>query len=94
MTVRDALARGDLREAIDLAGALVRKQPLDAAARFALIDLLGFAGDWARAGKQLDALGDVPGADGYRLLVGAGRRRAEFFADGVDDPSWLLELHP
>ncbi len=91
MTVQDALTRGELREAIDLAGAIVRDRPLDHAARFTLIDLLGFAGEWARAGKQLDALTDLPGVDLYRQLVQAGRERAEFFASGRRPPSWLIE---
>ncbi len=91
MTVRDALARGELREAIGLAGASVRDHPLDTAARFTLIDLLGFAGDWSRAGKQLDALGNAPGVEVYRSLVGASRHRDEFFAQGGAPPSWLIE---
>ena len=91
MTVQDALSRGDLREAIDHAGALVRERPLDHAARFTLIDLLSFAGDWARASKQLAALTASPEAGVYDNLIRAGRQRAEFFMSGQSAPSWLIE---
>ncbi len=91
MTVRDALNRAELREAINLAGATVRDHPLDHDARFTLVDLLGFAGDWSRAAKQLDALAGLPEVDLYRRLVQAGRERAEVFATGERPPSWLIE---
>lgn len=91
MTVPDALAQGDLRGAIDRAGAEVRARPLDPAARFTLATLLGFAGDWARAEKQVEALAEAPGIAEARLLVRAGRDRAEFFARGGPSPPWIVE---
>ena len=90
MTVQDALGRGDLRTAIDRAGVAVRDRPLDAAARSTLVDLLGFAGDWARAEKQVEMLADAPGGDTYRALVRAGRDRAAFFGGGAPPPPWVV----
>jgi len=48
---------GRLDEAIELLGAGLRDNPADARQRAFLFELLAFAGNHARAEKQLDVLG-------------------------------------
>ena len=82
MTVQDLLQGGRLAEAVAAQTAAVKAKPLDADARYLLFALLVFAGQWDRAGRQLDALGRQDpkleaGARIYRnLLVSEAERRA------------------
>ncbi len=78
---------GRLGEAIDALGAELRSDPTDAPRRTFLFELLCFAGQWDRAEKQLDVLGQG-GADAargtllYRSAVHAERTRQEMFTSG------------
>lgn len=87
---------GQLREAIDALGVELKKQPLDARRRTFLFELLCFAGEYERAGKQLDILSDASpeaasGALLYRSALHAERIRQEMFAK---DELPLSSAHP
>lgn len=87
---------GQLREAIDALGVELKKQPLDAKRRTFLFELLCFAGEYERAGKQLDILSDASaeaasGALLYRSALHAERIRQEMFAK---DELPLSSAHP
>ncbi|MGB7188870.1 MAG: type VI secretion system accessory protein TagJ [Acidobacteriaceae bacterium] len=77
---------GQLKPAIDALGDELRKQPLDTKRRTFLFELLCFAGEYDRAGKQLDVLSDASaetaaGAMLYRSALHAERIRQEMFAE-------------
>ena len=87
---------GQLREAIDALGVELKKQPLDTRRRTFLFELLCFAGEYDRAGKQLDILSDASaeaasGALLYRSALHAERIRQEMFAK---DELPLSSAHP
>lgn len=97
MTAKELLDDGRLGPAIDQLGREVKGQPSDARLRTSLFELLCFAGDWDRAGRQLDALGaldDAPnahlGLDLYRRLLEGERQRVATFQRGVR-PRLMLE---
>jgi type VI secretion system protein ImpE len=76
---------GQLKPAIDALGDELRKQPLDTKRRIFLFELLCFAGEYDRAGKQLDVLSDsspeaAAGAMLYRSALHAEKTRQEMFA--------------
>jgi len=78
---------GQLRQAIQALGEELRKQPLDARKRTFLFELLCFAGEYARAEKQLDLLGDAnkdaaAGALLYRSALHAEKTRQRMFETG------------
>jgi type VI secretion system protein ImpE len=78
---------GQLQPAIEALGQELRKQPLDTRRRTFLFELLCFAGEYERAGKQLDVLADASkeaaaGALVYRSALHAERTRQEMFARG------------
>jgi type VI secretion system protein ImpE len=80
---------GRLAEAIEALGIELRKDPGSARPRTFLFELLCFAGQFDRAGKQLDVLAQQDtkvqlGAALYRSLLQAHRRREELFAAGVE----------
>jgi type VI secretion system protein ImpE len=77
---------GKLQEAIRALGDEVRNSPLDARRRTFLFELLCFAGEYDRAEKHLDLLGDAnPGARMgtllYRSAIHAERIRQKMFAE-------------
>lgn len=82
MSVSELLRTGRLADATAAQTAVVKAQPLDVDARYLLFALLGFAGEWERAGRQLDALAhqDAQLAAGARiyvnLLASEAQRRA------------------
>jgi type VI secretion system protein ImpE len=87
---------GQLKPAIDALGDELKKQPLDARRRTFLFELLCFAGDYDRAGKQLDILADsgpeaASGALLYRAALHAERTRQEMFAK---DELPMASSHP
>ena len=57
MDARELFQSGRLDEAIAAQTAEVKAHPTDPERRYLLCGLLGFAGEWERAGRQLDALG-------------------------------------
>jgi type VI secretion system protein ImpE len=76
---------GQLQPAIDALGGELKKQPLDTRRRTFLFELLCFAGEYDRAGKQLDILSDASpeaaaGALLYRSALHAEKLRQEMFA--------------
>lgn len=84
MTADELYRAGRLDEAIEAVGVEVRASPLDARRRTFLLDLLCFAGDYARAEKQLDALArggpqEEMSALLYRSALHAERTRQEMF---------------
>jgi len=88
MTARELYQAGKLDEAIQKLGAELRDNPTDAARRTFLFELLCFAGEYDRAEKHLDVLGDasVDAATGslvYRAAVAAERSRNSLFEKGV-----------
>lgn len=95
-SVRELLDAGQLSRAIDAATAEVREAPTDSRRRIMLFELLGFAGDWERALKQLDAIGHQYaamelGVAIYRSCVAAERERARVFA-GKERPRFPEEV--
>jgi len=85
MTARELYRAGRLGEAIQAAGALLRNDPANARERTFLFELLCFAGDYARAEKQLEVLAQA-GPDAatgcllYRAALAAERSRCDLFA--------------
>jgi type VI secretion system protein ImpE len=78
---------GRLEDAIKAASAEVRDNPTDARRRVFLFELLCFAGDYDRADKQLEVLGQAGptsemGVLLYRSALYAQRQREDWFARG------------
>jgi type VI secretion system protein ImpE len=97
MTTKQLLDEGRLAAAIEAAGAELRSRPGDRGLRTALFEMLCFAGELDRAGRQLDAIEHLDGGPTavlgvqlYRGLLDAERRRASLFAEGVR-PRFMLE---
>lgn len=91
MTAIQLYREGKLREAIKALGEELRANPLDSRRRTFLFELLLFAGEFDRAEKQLDLLGDagagaVAGALLYRSALHAERTRAAMFANHETPP--------
>jgi type VI secretion system protein ImpE len=88
MTANELFRAGKLGEAIQTLGAELRKNPSDSRRRSFLFELLCFAGDYGRALKQLDVLGQENpqaelGALLYRSAVSAERSRQQSFQSGA-----------
>jgi type VI secretion system protein ImpE len=96
MSAQELFQTGHLAEAISALSAEVRDNPGDARRRTFLFELLCFAGDSARADKQLEVLGQGGpsseiGVLLYRSALYAERQRQDLFARGeypkrVDSP--------
>lgn len=76
----------------------VKARPTDMHLRTFLFELLCLAGDWDRADKQLDVIGNQStqaeiGVQIYRNNTKAERARERLFADGLQ-PHFLLEPPP
>jgi len=56
-SAKEMLDAGDLRGAIAATTGDVKKNPTDTQRRIFLFELLCFAGDWDRAEKQIEAVG-------------------------------------
>lgn len=85
MTARELFQAGQLEEAIKALGAEVRDDPTDPRRRTFLFELLCFAGEYDRAEKQLDVLGEANqqarmGALLYRGALHGERVRQDTFA--------------
>jgi type VI secretion system protein ImpE len=93
---------GRLTDAIAAATAAVKSRPSDLSERVMLCHLLGFAGQWDRLDRQLDAMTQLSpetavNASVWRQVARAAQARAEFFATGrlpefVSPPSGDLQL--
>lgn len=98
MSAKQLLDEGLLTEAVERQTAEVKARPTDLAARTFLFELLALAGDLERAGRQLDALGQLLkedpqaqiGAALYRRLLDAEIQRRRVFNEGLR-PRFLLE---
>lgn len=92
---KELLESGNLKAATDAALAFVKTHPTDYAARIFLFELAIFAGDWDRAGRQLDVIGHqdttaMVGSLIYRQCIEAEKKRADFFAKGTK-PEFLAD---
>lgn len=85
MTAQELYRAGRLAEALKALSAEVRDNPTDAGRRTFLFELLSFAGEFERADKQLEVLGQA-GPDSevgvllYRSALYAERQRQDLFA--------------
>lgn len=89
------LDEGNLNGAIESALQAVKSKPTDAAARTFLFELSCFAGDWARADKQLDVVGHqdpvtMIGTLIYRQALEAEKKRERCFSEGLK-PEFLAD---
>lgn len=95
MNPKELLEAGDLRGAIEALTQEVKSNPTDIPRRISLFELLCFSGDWDRAEKQIDVVGQQSpeaalGVLAYRNNLKAERERARLFADGTP-PHFLTE---
>lgn len=94
---------GNLAGAIEALTQDLKAHPSDASRRTFLFELLSFAGQWDRAGKQLDVISHQSveselGAQVYRNLLHAESLRAGVFTKGQKpefllDPPAYVDLH-
>lgn len=82
------LDSGNLGEAVSMALAAVKSKPTDITARTFLFELSCFSGDWDRAEKQLEVIGQqdvnaMVGAQIYRQNLKAERDRVRFYEEGL-----------
>jgi type VI secretion system protein ImpE len=95
MSASELFRAGKLHEAVQAQTAEVKADPADPNKRLFLFELLAFAGDLDRAGRQIDAVcyGD-PTRDNavevYRILVRAELARRRLFREGAP-PTFLAE---
>ncbi|MEX2176528.1 MAG: type VI secretion system accessory protein TagJ [Pirellulaceae bacterium] len=94
MTAEAHFAAGQLAEAIAAQVQAVKAAPLDAGLRTFLFELLAFAGEWDRADKQLQALGQEDAERGwgisvYQNLLAAEKARRQVFAGGAKPEVFL-----
>jgi type VI secretion system protein ImpE len=94
-TAKELLDAGNLAAAIQAATAEVKANPTDVARRTTLFELLCFAGEWDRAEKQIDAIGQqsvqaAMAVQVYKANILAERARERLFEAGVA-PHFLTE---
>ena len=100
---RALLDAGNLSGAIEAALKIVKAKPTDVQARIFLFELSCFSGDWARAERQLDAIGhqDINAAVGsliYRQCLEVEKKREKLFSDGLmpefiaPPPQYVMEM--
>src|SRR5262249_52941140 len=82
---------GQLSAAIEAATQDVKSVPGNVRARIFLFELLAAAGEWERAQKHLDVLGDQAaamqeGVLSYRAVLDAERLRTRLFTSGEGEP--------
>ena len=92
---KELLAAGHLEEASAALLQHVKANPNDAASRTFLFELSCLSGDWDRAERQLDVIGQQSteaqlGVMVYRANINAERERRRVFAEGVQ-PHFLRE---
>ena len=94
MTAEDLFREGKLDEAIQALGSELRNDPSQTRKRTFLFELLCFAGQYDRAEKQLDLLGDdnkdaMLASLLYRGALNAEHTRQDMFREGKVDPPIL-----
>jgi type VI secretion system protein ImpE len=94
-TPRELYQAGQLQAAIQALTAEVKAKPADGPTRIFLFELLAFAGDWDRAQKQIDVLGQAGPNEAlavqvYLANIEAERMRERLFSEGLH-PHFLNE---
>jgi type VI secretion system protein ImpE len=94
-TAKELYQAGNLRAAIEEVTREVKTRPTDTARRTFLFELLCFAGEWDRAEKQLDVIGQQSaqaeiGVQAYRNCLKAERARQRLFNEGLK-PHFIVE---
>lgn len=90
------LENNDLKGAIESLIQTVKQKPRDFQARTFLFELSLFSGDWERAERQLDAIGQMDvqaafGAKVYQQCIVAERKRSRFFSENLK-PEFITEV--
>ena len=103
-TAKELLDAGKLAGAIEAATAEVKANPTDVPRRTILFELLCFAGEWDRAEKQIDVIGQqsmqsAMAVQVYRANIQAERSRERLFDAGVaphflTEPAYRIPLFP
>ena len=103
MNAKQLFDAGNLQGAIDALTQEVKAAPTDPQQRTFLFELLCFAGELERAGRQLDVVGHQdalaePAAQVYRNILHAEQLRRRTFSDGLKpefllDPPGYVRLH-
>jgi type VI secretion system protein ImpE len=98
MNAKELLDAGQLLAAIAQLTKEVRAHPADTQRRIFLFELLCFAGDYQRADRQLEVIGQQGshaevGVQVYRNIFAAEQIRRRLFADGLQ-PKFLFEPPP
>ncbi len=88
MTAEELLHAGHLSAALEQLNHEVRSRPTDSQRRTFLFELLCFAGDYQRAERQLDVLGQQSatveiGVQVYRHILTAEQTRHRLFSEGL-----------
>ena len=94
-TARELYQAGRLGAAIEALSGEVRANPTDDSRRVFLFELLAFSGEWDRAEKQLDVLGQagpksILAVQVYKANIKAERARSRLFSEGLH-PHFLNE---
>lgn len=97
-TAKELLDAGQLQQAIEAITAEVKANPTDVPRRTFLFEMLCFAGEWDRAEKQIDVIGQqsmqsAMAVQVYRANIQAERSRERLFDGGVA-PHFLTEPPP
>jgi type VI secretion system protein ImpE len=102
-TPRELYQAGQLKAAIEALTAEVKANPADGTRRIFLFELLSFAGEWDRAQKQIDVLGQAGPNEALAVLVyqsniQAERLRERLFSEGLhphflNEPPAYVDLH-
>jgi len=95
MKTKELLDAGHLSAAIEQLNHEVRSHPTDSHLRTFLFELLCFAGDYARAERQLEVIAQQEataevGVQVYRNVLAAERARRRLFSEGLR-PSFLFD---
>jgi type VI secretion system protein ImpE len=98
MKAKALLDAGQLSAAIDQLNLEVRSHPTDSRQRTFLFELLCFAGDYQRAERQLDVIGQQEataevGVQVYRNVLAAEGARRRLFSEGLR-PHFLFDAPP
>jgi type VI secretion system protein ImpE len=98
MDAKELFDSGDLRGAIDQLTQTVRANPRESRSRIFLFELLCFAAEFDRAGRQLDAIAQMSenvqvemGVQVYRNLLQAEIARRAFFSGKTLQPKFISE---
>ena len=102
-TPRELYQAGQLQAAIAALAAEVKAKPADGPLRIFLFELLSFAGDWDRASKQIEVLGQAGPNEAlavqvYLANIEAERTRERLFSQGLhphflNEPPPFVDLH-